>query len=108
MLEDYKILVRHFHMVGTGAYKINRRGNRVEVLRGESSFLTAKCGELRESEWISRVQQEVQREHKQELLLKIEQHCRKQCCWIKESDIPAYALECLAGRAYESWENFYL
>ena len=62
---------------------------------------------LSPAEWLGLAEDAIEREGKQELLKKIEDHCKTNCAWIKkETELHEYAVDALCSRSYEHWDGF--
>ena len=94
-----------YRQVPTGEYVINRIGNRVPVTKG-IEYIVTKGGKIEKDEWVHLIETAVCAEGKEELLERIESHCRAHCAWLHgDKEIRAYALECLCSEAYKHWKD---
>lgn len=105
-IEDYKIQTREGRAVSTGSYEITRFGNRRPVTHFRELLHTTK-GTFLIDEWEQLALAAVMEDGKEELLHKIEDHCRVHCAWLhEEREVRLHALTCMASHAYEYWNDF--
>lgn len=105
-IEDYKIQTREGRVVPTGSYEITRFGNRRPVTQFRELLHTPK-GTFPIDEWEQLAFTAVLEDGKEELLCKIEDHCRVHFAWLHgDREIRIHALTCMASHAYEYWKNF--
>lgn len=83
-----------------------RRGKTRWISRTEMGVATPS-GNFRESEWKEKVQEIIRGNGMDGLLEQIKEYCRGHCAWLKKEDeIEMHAMECMASRSYEHWDDF--
>ena len=80
--------------------KLKRKYKYIEEYR-------TKIGIFSPAEWNRTALQVVKDTGKYELYLSLMDYCRSNYGWLREeAEISEYALECMAWRSYEAWEDF--
>ena len=107
-LEDLKVKYEVMLTVSIEETYDTRRGKVRWISKTEQGFAIRE-GNISKAEWRSRAEKAIHENGLDSLLEEIKEHCRKYCAWLKrepESELELYAMQCLASRAYEAWENF--
>lgn len=104
-MEDYSIQYRIGRAMSTGTHEITRSTRR-EVKKYVVTYKT-NAGELSPEEWKRIVRSCIEVSDSQELLVRIIDHCRTYCAWLKtEIEREEYAFDILVSRTYRYWEKF--
>lgn len=90
--------LRHFY----SNHKKDKYGRRIYK---SHETLSTPNGEYRIEEWVKLADEVVKESGMEELLSRIEEHCRS-LPWLKEDEIHEYALECLYRESYTHWSGF--
>ncbi len=107
-MEDYRIKHHCGRSEPTGTFYITRNGKKKAIMEYVITYET-KAGEFSPEDWKIIVKKCVKEAGSAELLMKIIEHCRTQCVWLKtEKEREEYALNILIGRSYRFWEDFVL
>lgn len=108
MVKDFEVISHVFSGIPTGTYKKNRLGNDVAIYKYDIMFETA-LGKMTQDEWRERILSEVKKEHMEEHLRIIMDHCRTYVWLHGEQKILDYSLEILANEVYkcgnELWQD---
>ena len=97
---------KHFAVVETGGFYVNRLGRRVKETEGRDVIKTAGAGTLEESRWTELYVKALKEEGKGHLLETVIEYCRMHCAWLKEHQLTHYACDCIANESYKAWDDF--
>lgn len=105
-MEDLHIKHRCGRAMPTGSYETTRIGTRRAVTKFRETFQT-NAGEFTPDKWYEVARSCVDGSGSEELLIRIVEHCRSHCVWLKtDKDREEYALDILVGRVYRHWKDF--
>lgn len=94
-----------YRTVGTGIFFINRNGRRVEKTVG-AEYVPIGKGKIEKDKWYRLMEAAVDRENQGQLLMEIEEAC-KRFAWLKtDEDRHRHALEVLGSKAYLYWPEW--
>ena len=97
---------KHFAVVETGGFYVNRLGRRVKETEGRDVIKTAGAGTLEESRWTELYVKALKEEGKGHLLETVIEYCKTHCAWLKEHQLTHYACDCIANESYKAWDDF--
>ena len=86
----------------------DKRGKARWISKSTRGFATPS-GNMTREDWRQQVLTIIKENGMEDLLEQIKQHCRTHCAWLKkekEEEIELYAMECMASKAFEAWEDF--
>lgn len=107
-LEDLKIKYEVMVTIAIKEIYDNRSGKVRRVTETEQGFAIRE-GNITKTEWRKRAEKIIHENELDGLLGEIKEHCRKYCAWLKrepESELELYAMQCMASKAFEAWEDF--